>query len=293
MAWRNNETKEKAYQILQNESELIFYDLETTGFSKQNCRIIQVSGLKYKIEDGSLKKVGEVDTYINPGFSIPSKITEITGISDETVKDAPTEREAFYNIIKPFFGNTPLLGGYNSPGFDTPFMKILYERYGDELNPKDEIDVLKMARDITVDLKMEDKKLGTVARHFGVDAGLTFHNALDDVEATKRLFVLFTEMYKEKDAEEAKLASERAGRPKFKPNVFGVTFWAGYRGRGRVYVKTNFGEFFYDIYNKKWDIQKKNLYQLEEFDMEHIRQGAFKIADAASEEELVKYARTH
>lgn len=147
--WRTSKTKELLFEALGNATEFIVFDTETTGFSAEKNHIIQISGIKFTVSpDLDVKEIGRIDCYINPMYSLPPKIIEITGITDEFLVDKPDEETVFYNNIYPFFGENPdCVIAYNTP-FDMRFMKALYARYGKTFEPKYELDVLEMARDL-------------------------------------------------------------------------------------------------------------------------------------------------
>lgn len=289
--WRDNKNLNKMIEILSRENEeIIVFDLETTGLSRK-CGIIEFAGIKYRINKGTLTEVQKVDTYINPGFSIPPKITEITGISDETVKDAPTEKEALEKIIYPFLGDSPILAGYNSSTFDIPVLTNFYQRGGKELTVKDELDVLKVSRDVFVNDKPENFKLGTLVTLKNLGDDLTFHNAYDDVRATARLFMVYYSEWKFN--ERAKAAEPETNKPLPIPSK--ASWWEGYRGRSRVYVKTNCGDFYYDVFLKRWGPSKSNIYDIEDVnfdDFHKILLDKYNVTDDSEFAKLIKVKKT-
>ena len=68
---------------------LIVFDLETTGLDLVKDRIIQMSYIKVNTDGSEVRK----NLYVNPGKTIPQEVVELTGISNEDVKDAPTFKE--------------------------------------------------------------------------------------------------------------------------------------------------------------------------------------------------------
>ena len=71
----------------------IFFDLETTGFSSVQDKVIEIAAAAVDLKTGKI--IETFQTFSNPGVSIPSKITEITSITDKMVANAPTEVIAF------------------------------------------------------------------------------------------------------------------------------------------------------------------------------------------------------
>ena len=95
---------------------IAFFDLETTGIKVATDRIVEISIVKI-MPDGSQKILTHK---INPTIPIPAFTTEIHGISDEDVKDAPTFKELAHELAQ-FFGSADL-AGYNSNRFDIPLL---------------------------------------------------------------------------------------------------------------------------------------------------------------------------
>jgi len=79
--------------------------------------IIEFSAIKYARNGNRIEEVESMDIFVNPGYSIPENITELTGITNEMIKDAPTTKEAALKV-KEFLGDNPNLLGYNSVKFD-------------------------------------------------------------------------------------------------------------------------------------------------------------------------------
>src|SRR5436190_10493128 len=114
--------------MLQLTKPLAFIDLETTGVNLAIDRIIEIAIVKV-LPDGkrSVKR-----KLINPEMPIPKQSSDIHGITDEMVKDAPTFKQAG-NEIKQFLENCDL-GGYNSNRFDIPMLMEEFLRAGMEVD---------------------------------------------------------------------------------------------------------------------------------------------------------------
>lgn len=280
---RSSKAKNETLRIMNSETELIVFDVETTGFSSTNDRVIQFSGIKYVISNGILTEKDRFDTYINPEILLPSKITEITGITDELLSAAPVESEVF-SKIHTFLGDTPNICGQNI-SFDIRFVTAMYERYGYSFSPVAILDTLEMAKDIVDSKECENRKLGTLAKHFSVDYGLTFHNSMDDVIACSRLLLVFFEKYKEKEAEISNVYDET----KTTVVVTSLRYWPGLRGRSRIYVLTDCGDFFYDILGKTWGTGKTCFQNIETIDMERLKADAFRLANVTTERDFARF----
>lgn len=278
--WRSKDTMTDVLNTFDSYDSVIVFDTETTGFNAEKDRIIQLSGQKYRIENGELILSEEFDHYINPERTLPSKITEITGITDEMLNEAKTEDELFEEI-KEFFGTFPLVA-YNS-GFDCRFMTAMYLRHGCEFSPAIVLDVLEMARDIVKKNETANFKLETMATLYGVNADLTFHNSMDDVTATARLLQIFYNEYKDREALGAMLL------PTKRAKIFGMHYWPGFKGMSRIYLQTNLGTFYYDIRSKSWDKKPDNPIDIREVDMERLRIDAWALANATNDLEFARY----
>ena len=80
-------------------------DLETTGLNPKRDRIIEIGAIR--VEQGQI--VEEFSTFVNPGRKLEERITELTGIRDEDLADAPQLDEVFPKLLE-FMGELPLLG---------------------------------------------------------------------------------------------------------------------------------------------------------------------------------------
>ncbi len=158
-------------------NSFIALDLETTGISPAEDRIIEIGAIK--VIDGNECKT--FNTFINPKMKIPERITEITGIDDRMVSGAPILRDIFPEFLE-FLEDYPLLG--HNILFDFSFLKTaaVNMEYSFE---KQGIDTLKMARRIYPEA--ESKKLEFLCEYLGIDPGNS-HRAYDDARSAKRLY---------------------------------------------------------------------------------------------------------
>ncbi len=95
---------------------LVVFDLETTGTWIEKDRIIEIALIKLS-PDGQRE---EYETKVNPGMAIPPRVTEITGITQEDVKDAPTFASIAKKVLE-FIGDADI-GGFNVERFDLPLL---------------------------------------------------------------------------------------------------------------------------------------------------------------------------
>ncbi|PID91605.1 MAG: DNA polymerase III subunit epsilon [Bacteroidetes bacterium] len=153
---------------------IIFFDLETTGINIASDRIVEISYLKIDLNGNESSKTIRV----NPGMPIPPKASEIHGIYDADVKDAPEFGEIARSIARDFEGCD--LGGYNSVKFDIPLLAEEFLRAGVDID-------LKRRKFIDVQIifmKMEQRTLSAACKFF-LNRELTeAHSAEADTRAT-------------------------------------------------------------------------------------------------------------
>ena len=108
-----------AQQVRREEERMkdfVVLDLETTGLTPKTDRILEIGAIK--VVDGEIKE--RYSTFINPQMEIPRRITELTGITGDMVKDAPLREEAVRGLVE-FCQDLPLLG--HNILFDYSFVK--------------------------------------------------------------------------------------------------------------------------------------------------------------------------
>ena len=164
----------------------ICFDIETTGLSAKNDKITEIGAVK--IENGMVTDT--FSTFANPEMPIPSKITQLTGISDSMVKDAPSQSEAVKAFLD-FVGDN-ILVAHNAP-FDTSFIRAACENMGVEYNLT-AIDTVVICRSILKDIK--NCKLDTVAKYLRL-GDFNHHRASDDAEMLSNIFIELCRRLKE------------------------------------------------------------------------------------------------
>ena len=135
-------------------------DLETTGLSPVYNRIVEIAALR--VRDGKPQET--FTTLVNPCWEIPSRITDINGISNEMVANAPTIEQVLPSFME-FLGDDLILG--QNVEFDISFL-YANTMYLDIPMSNDYTDTLPLARQQLPDLR--NHKLGTLADHFGIDS---------------------------------------------------------------------------------------------------------------------------
>ncbi len=160
------------------DEEFICFDIETTGLSAVHERITEIGAVK--IKNGEV--IDSFCTFVNPQKIIPSKITELTGITNDMVKEAPTEEMAIKNFFN-FCGNDSVLVAHNAT-FDISFIKAACKRLNLELNYT-YIDTVPICRALLTNIR--NVKLDTVVSYLKLPS-FNHHRASDDAKALADVF---------------------------------------------------------------------------------------------------------
>ena len=160
--------------MLQLNRPVAFIDLETTGVNLSSDRIVEIAIVK--ILPGGERQVKR--KLLNPEMPIPQSSTDIHGITDAMVKDAPTFKHAA-NEIKQFLDNCDL-GGYNSNRFDIPLLMEEFLRAGMDIDLTDRrmIDVQHIF------YTMEPRTLSAAYKFYCQKELKDAHSAEVDIQAT-------------------------------------------------------------------------------------------------------------
>jgi DNA polymerase-3 subunit epsilon len=175
---------------------IIFFDLETTGINVASDRIVEISYLKVDLGGNEHTRTFRV----NPGMPIPPQATEIHGISDEDVKDAPTFNEVAKSLARDFEGCD--LAGYNSVKFDIPLLAEEFLRAGVDID-------LKRRKFIDVQvifMKMEPRTLSAAYKFFLGKELEEAHSASADTLATYEILQAQLDRYSNLENDIGKLA---------------------------------------------------------------------------------------
>jgi len=164
-------------------------DLETTGLSFRTEKITEIGIMK--IKNGEV--IDSFETFVNPEKPIPYEVVEVTKITDDMVKDAPTIKEIFPKVLE-FIGESVLVA--HNADFDIGFLKHNAAQLGHKFDYT-YIDTLRLAKDLFPDYKKY--KLGIIAENLGIKVEVA-HRALDDVDTTVKVFNIMMKMIKEKGA---------------------------------------------------------------------------------------------
>ena len=159
--------------------DYVVFDLETTGTSTSYDQVVEISAIKVK----NSTIVDEYSTLVNPGMPIPIMASEVNGIYDDMVKDAPDFRKALGDF-NDFVGDLPLVG-HNIRKFDMIFICRDALKYFGKTIGNDYMDTLSIARAYLP--RMGSYGLSVLARHYGIDSSGA-HRALNDCRMNQALF---------------------------------------------------------------------------------------------------------
>ena len=159
-------------------AKYIVIDVETTGLSPDDDRIIEVAAVK--CENDII--VDSFHSLINPGRRIPSNVTKLTGIKNADVAGAP-DMDTVAPELSEFIDNLPLVA--HNANFDIKFIANAFKRAGVSKGML-YIDTLVLARNAFPD--MPNHKLSTLINELGLLDHEQEHRAMSDVEATQRLY---------------------------------------------------------------------------------------------------------
>jgi len=167
---------------------LVVFDLETTGLDLVKDRIIQISYIKVN-PDGTEERTNQ---YINPEKPIPAEVVEITGITDDDVKDAPTFKELAPSLAEKFKGCD--FAGFNSNHFDIPMLAEEFLRAGIDYD----FSKCRLIDAQTIFHKMERRNLAAAYKFYcgrKMEDDFVAHKADQDTEATYRVLQGELDMY--------------------------------------------------------------------------------------------------
>jgi DNA polymerase-3 subunit epsilon len=171
--------------MLKIERPIAFFDLETTGVNLSTDRIVEIALIKVMPDLSRVVK----RKLINPEMPIPKSSSDIHGITDDMVKDAPTFKQAG-NEIKQFIEGCDL-AGYNSNRFDIPLLMEEFLRAGMEVD----LSSMKMLDVQHIFYAMEPRTLTAAYKFYCQKDLINAHSAEADVNATIDVLLAQIEKY--------------------------------------------------------------------------------------------------
>lgn len=178
---------------------LVVLDTETSGLSFSGDEIIEFAAARLEWRDGVLQTAAEVDEFIRRTDDRPlsPRITELTGITDEMLREDGISKQALCHILGELFPPRTMIAAYNAQ-FDLLFLYHLLAKHGDArlLQDQPKLDLLTVYRD----RRAYPHRLANAIEQYGLQERVqNSHRAIDDVRAT-------VEVLKAMDAEKPDLA---------------------------------------------------------------------------------------
>lgn len=221
------------------EGTFVVFDIETTGLSAATERMTEIGAVK--IVNGETAE--SFNTFVNPQMPIPAKISQLTGITDDMVADAPLEEEAYRQFLE-FCGEPEkcILVAHNA-SFDTGFMKAAAVRLG-EVFPYTFLDTVRLSRSLFPDLKSH--KLDKVAQFLKLPA-FNHHRACDDAAILGKILL---EMFKRLQERNIRTTSQinsglTGGDPKKLPSYHQILIVRNLTGLKNLYRLISLGHLSY------------------------------------------------
>ena len=179
------------------DGKFVVFDLETTGFSPLQNKIIEIGAVK--VENGEI--TDRFSSFVNPQTPIPFEIEQLTGIRDDMVMGAETIEQVLPKFME--FCDACVMVAHNA-SFDMGFVEENCQR---QKIPTDftVMDTVALARVLMPALKKH--KLNLVAKALNIPLE-NHHRAVDDAECTAKIFLKFVEMLKEQGAEDLDAVDE-------------------------------------------------------------------------------------
>lgn len=167
----------KGRNLIELPDDYTIIDIETTGFSSKFDEIIELSAIKVRNNE----QVDVTTTLVKPLFPIDDIISQLTGITNEMLENAPRIEEiiaAYVNYI-----DNDIIVGHNVR-FDINFIYDNYKKYCNKDFCNDFIDTYRISKKVC---STENHKLTTIAKHFGIDTA-GHHRAENDCIMTYHVF---------------------------------------------------------------------------------------------------------
>lgn len=246
--------------MLMNSKEAVVLDIETTGLSlDKHAEILEIGAVKLNIEEQ--KVVKKYSQLICPAeaFTIPKKITEITAISWDDVKEKPYIEEVLPSFYA-FIGNAPVVA--HNAIFDWfRFLQPMFLSVG--LHATNEaICTMRLAKYVYPKRGRSGYSLSALCRLYGADIDEGgHHRASVDALWTASLFLKLLDEYRSgnifspaADTQPLGVGFEDLSRMRINK----VSFYKGATAKlgPRIYVYTNFGKIYYEVRRRLWHVQE-------------------------------------
>ncbi|MDE5947001.1 MAG: PolC-type DNA polymerase III [Oscillospiraceae bacterium] len=170
------------------DDEIVVFDVETTGLNYKKDRLTEIGAVKIK----NRRVIDSFNTMVNPEMPIPEKVSELTGITDEMVADAPKEKEAVESFIE-FCGESKVLVAHNA-SFDDNFIQEVCKRHNIDFQYA-LLDTLVMSQCMITEIGRYN--LGRLAKYFKLGK-FEAHRASDDAMMLGKVYLELLGQIKDK-----------------------------------------------------------------------------------------------
>lgn len=232
------------------DGEYVVFDIETTGFSPINNKIIEIGAVKVK--EGKI--IDKYSTFVNPEEPIPYRIEQLTSINDNMVIDAPVIEKVLPEFLE--FCEGCVMVAHNAD-FDMSFIMNKGKRMGIE-KEYTIVDTVALARILIPQISRY--KLDNVAKALGIPLD-HHHRAVDDAGCTAEIFVKFIQMLKDRDVFTLdginEMGEESDVRIKKLPNHHAIIIATNETGRVNLYELVSNSNIKY--YNRQPRIPKSDF----------------------------------
>lgn len=200
-------------QFLPLERPIVIFDLETTGLSIGEDRMVEIAYRKI-MPNGHVIAVSK---RINPGMPIPEDSRAIHGIMDADVAESPSFAQLCYELWSVFEGSD--VGGFNITGFDLPFLRAEFARVGKnfDYSAKRVLDAKVLYHKMAARDMVSARNLSAAYRLYCGKEHTTAHTGAGDVEVTVE--ILEKQLEKHPEFRNWEYIAELHGRKKLLESV--------------------------------------------------------------------------
>lgn len=184
--------------------EFVAVDVEATGLSPERDRLIEIGAVRMRGD----QILDRLKTFVDPEQTLPEKIVELTGITDEMLVGAPSEREAMTRFLE-FCGDLPIVA--HNANYDMGMLKASSRRLGLVFQPT-YVDTLGLAYDLLP--QFTKRKLDVLAEYFELP-DFAHHRAVDDAITCGLLYDRFSKMLLEQGVDRLQAVNHAAGHRDF------------------------------------------------------------------------------
>lgn len=166
-------------ELFNTDKSLIIFDLETTGLSSENDRIIEIGALK--IHNGVIKN--SLSMLVNPGMKIPYYATKVNGITDEMVRNQISDEHGINHLLEMIDHDSYIVA--HNVKFDMGFVNAYLQRRGNDPLSNSLVDTVRLARKAFPGKRKYS--LGIIAKELGIEVK-DAHRAEDDTRVCFELY---------------------------------------------------------------------------------------------------------